>query len=398
MGGGQAGFSLAAKLRALGHAGPIAIVGEEPHMPYQRPPLSKAFLLGDLERDRLVFRPGDFFEKQNIELVLGSPARELDPKARKIALTDGRELAYDVAVLATGAEPRRLPEAMGGSLAGLYYLRTIADAEALAPALQPGRHAVVIGGGYIGLEAAASAHKHGLTVTLVEATERILQRVAAPETSNYFRRLHSQKGVQLLEGVGVSALIGSGGRLVAVGLSNGAEIPADLAIVGIGVSPRTELAASAGLAVENGVMVDEFCRTSDERIFAVGDCASFPHRGMRLRLESVGHAIDHAERAAEIIMGGDTPYRAKPWFWSDQFHCKLQIAGLNHGYDGVFVRPGTHNESVSHWYFRGEELLAVDAMNEPKAFMLGKRMLEAGRLPKPEQVVDPQMDLKALLG
>jgi len=397
IGAGQAGFAAAAKLRALGHAGSITIVGDEPLLPYQRPPLSKAYVLGQMERDRLFFRPQSFFSEQNIELILGGGATAIDPASHTVRLHDGQQLAYDIAILATGSEVRRMPEAMGGSLDGLYYVRTLEDADRMGKALQPGRRALVIGGGYVGLEAAATAAKLGLTVTLVEAADRILQRVAAPETSDYFRELHREHGVTIIEGKGISRLEGTDGHVSKAVLSDGQEIPVDFVIVGIGILPRTALAEAAGIAIENGVRADEFGRTSDPSIFAVGDCASFPYRGVRLRLESVGHAIDHAERAAEIIMGAETPYHAKPWFWSDQFDCKLQIAGLNVGYDRVVVRPGSQPNAASHWYYKGDELLAVDAMNEPRAFMVGKRMLEAGKSLDPAKVGDPSVDFKALM-
>ncbi len=289
-----------------------------------------------------------------------------------------------------------LPAAVGGDLAGVYTVRTLADVDAEAPEFLPGRRLVIVGGGYIGLEAAAVAAKLGLEVTVLEMAGRILQRVAAPETSDYVRALHQAHGVTILEGTGLDRLVGAGGHVVAAKLSDGREIPVDFVIVGIGILPATDLAEAAGLAIENGIRTDARGRTSDPHIWAAGDCASFPWQGGRLRLESVQNAIDQAEVVADNILGAERDYVPLPWFWSDQYDCKLQIAGLNTGYDRIVTR-GPEGIAVSFWYFRGDQLLAVDAMNDPRAYMVGKRLLETGRTADPEALRDPATNLKALL-
>lgn len=399
VGAGQAGLSLVARLRADGFAGRITLIGAEPHPPYQRPPLSKAYLLGEMEMERLYLRPEGFYAEHDIDLRLGVEVAAIDTGRQVAILETGAEIPYDELVLTTGSLPRRLPAAIGGDLNGVLTMRDIRDADRLAPELSPGRRVLVVGGGYIGLEAAAVCARRGLSVTLIEMAERILQRVAAPETSDYFRALHAGNGVTIREGVGLERLIGEEGRVVAARLSTGEEIPVDIALVGVGIVPDTRLAESAGIAVENGIRVDAFGRTSASHVWAAGDCASFPHGEGRLRLESVGHAIDQAEAVARNIMGADLPYVPQPWFWSDQYDCKLQIAGLGAGHDRVAVRRAGEGEGapLSHWYYRGDRLVAVDAMNDSRAYMIGKRLIEAGRSPPPEVVADPATDLKALL-
>ena len=395
VGAGQAGFSVASKLRDLGHEGPITLIGDEAQPPYQRPPLSKAYLLGEMAVDRLYLRPEDFYRQKSIVLRLSSRVESVDRARREVAVNDGTTLLYARLVLATGARPRQLPAAIGGTLDGVYYVRNLADIDAMAAEFKPGRRVLVVGGGYIGLEAAAVASKLGLSVTLIEAAPRILQRVAAQETSDYFRRLHVGRFVDIREGVGLKTLSGDG-RVSKAILADGSGLPVDFVIAGIGVDPNVELAAGCGLDVENGIKVDERCRTSDPVILAAGDCASFPWRDRRIRLESVGNAIDQAGSVAMSIVGKEQDYDAKPWFWSDQFDVKLQIAGLSAGHEKVFVRPGP-GEAISFWYYRGAQLIAVDAMNDPRAYMVAKRLVDAGRSPDPELVIDLAMDLKSLL-
>lgn len=395
IGAGQAGFSVSAKLRDLGHAGQVTLVGDEASPPYQRPPLSKAYLLGEMTEERLYFRPRSFYEERSIGLRLGTHAEHIDRAAREVRLSDGTSLPYARLVLATGSRPRRLPPALGGDLGGVYAVRNLSDIDAVKSEFGAGRHVLVVGGGYIGLEAAAVASKLGLRVTVVEAAPRILQRVAATETSDYFRRLHRGHGIDLREGVGLEGLLGAG-RVGGARLTDGAELEVDFVLAGIGIHPNTELAEQAGLEIDNGIKVDEYCRTSDPAILAAGDCASFPWRGMRVRLESVGNAIEQAEAAARVIMGEPQLYTARPWFWSDQFDVKLQIAGLSFGHDRVAIRKG-EGASVSFWYYRGEELLAVDAMNDSRAYMIAKRLIEAGKSPAPELVANPGTELKSLL-
>ncbi|MCV2864119.1 NAD(P)/FAD-dependent oxidoreductase [Albidovulum sediminicola] len=394
VGAGQAGASLAAKLRSLGYEGPLTLIGEEPAPPYQRPPLSKGYLLGEMTLERLYLRAPAFWEEQGVTLKLGAKVGAIDPAAKTLTV-DGETLSYDQLALTTGSVPRRLPAAIGGALEGVYTVRTLADVDAMAPEFQPGRRLLVIGGGYIGLEAAAVAAKLGLDVTLVEMALRILQRVAAPETSAFFRETHAGHGVKILESTGLDRLLGEG-RVSAARLSDGTEIPVDFVIVGVGIAPATDLAEAAGLALENGIRTDELGRTSDPSIWAAGDCASFPHDGGRIRLESVGNAIDQAECVAANMLGAGKPYQAKPWFWSDQYDVKLQIAGLNTGYDRIVTRKGD-GDAVSFWYYQGDQLLALDAMNDSRAYMVGKRLIEGGRSPDPAAIADPATDLKALL-
>ena len=394
VGGGQAGASLVVKLRNLGFAGPVRLISAEPVPPYQRPPLSKAYLMGEMAAPRLYLKPEAFYAEAGIDLVLGTEVTAIDPAARTV--TAGETFDYDHLALCTGSTPRRLPAAIGGALDGVFEVRTLADVDTMAPHVTAGKRALVIGGGYIGLEAAAVAAKLGLTVTLVEMAERILQRVAAPETSAFFRALHRSHGVDLREGVGLERLVGEH-RVTGAVLTDGTELEIDLAIVGVGIAPATGLAEAAGLTLDNGIAVNDRGQSSDPAIWAAGDCASLPYRGRRIRLESVQNAIDQAEAVAANIMGADEAYLPKPWFWSDQYDVKLQITGLNTGYDRVVIREGDKPGTVSHWYYAGDTLLAVDAMSDPRSYMVGKRLIEAGRSPDPAAIADPEADLKALL-
>ncbi|WP_417724497.1 NAD(P)/FAD-dependent oxidoreductase [Salipiger sp.] len=393
IGAGQAGASLVARLRAGGCTERITLIGAEPQPPYQRPPLSKAYLLGDMEMSRLFLRPESFYADQDITLVTDSPVIAVD-RAARVVIADGKELAYDTLVFCTGSAPRRLPAAIGGDLDGVCVVRTIADVDAMKPRFASGARVMIVGGGYIGLEAAAVASKLGLEVTLVEMSERILQRVAAPETSAYFRDLHRSHGVTILEGTGLGRLTGEG-RVTGAELTDGTAREVDFVIAGIGIVPEIALAESCGLGIENGIRTDAFGRTDDPRIWAAGDCASFPHGGAQIRLESVGNAIDQADVVADNILGAGRVYEARPWFWSDQYDIKLQIAGLNAGYDRVVVRDG--GAARSHWYYREGRLIALDAMNDPRGYMVGKRLIEAGRSAPPEVVADAASDLKPLL-
>ncbi len=395
IGAGQAGAALAAGLRGGGHEGPITLIGAEPEPPYQRPPLSKAYLLGEMARERLYLRPAQFYEDQGIALMTGRRVEKIDPTARTLC-AEGETIAWDQLALATGASPIRLPESVTAGLGGIHYVRTLADIDAMAPEFAAGRRVLIVGGGYIGLEAAAVAAKKGLEVTLVEQAERILSRVAAPATADYFRALHERHGVRILEGTGLEQLSGTE-RVHEARLSGGETLAVDFVIAGIGVRPDTALAEAAGIAIENGICTDALGRTSAPGVWAAGDCASFPYRGSRTRLESVPNAIDQAEAVAANMLGAGKPYEARPWFWSDQYDVKLQIAGLNTGYERTITRPGEKAGSQSVWYWRGMELLAVDAMNDPRAYMIAKRLIEAGRSPDPEAVADPATDLMGLL-
>lgn len=396
IGAGQAGASMVAKLRDLGHTGSLTLIGAEVAPPYQRPPLSKKYLLGDMALERLYLRPEHYYADQNITLRTHTRVARINRDTREVVLEDGQALPYDLLAITTGSIPNRLPAAVGGALGGVYVMRDLADADSIAPEFATGRRALIIGGGYIGLEAAAVAAARGVQVTLVEMADRILARVGSPATADYFRALHASHGVDIREGVGLTRLTGEG-RVTGAELSDGSTLDVDFALAGVGIRPDTTLAEDAGLMIDNGIKVDGMGRTSDPTIYAAGDCTSFPYRGGRIRLESVPNAIDQAEVAAAAMLGHPIAYEAKPWFWSDQYDVKLQIAGLNTGYDRTVTRPGTRDGAQSVWYYRGETLLAVDAMNEPRSYMAGKRMIEAGTSPQPEAVADPTTDLKVLM-
>ncbi|WP_299620287.1 FAD/NAD(P)-binding oxidoreductase [uncultured Tateyamaria sp.] len=393
IGAGQAGSSCVAKLRNAGFEGRVTLIGAEPVPPYQRPPLSKAYLMGDMTLERLFLRPEAFYAENDIDLRLGAEVTGVDTAAQTVSLGD-EVLAYDDLVFATGSVPHRLPAAIGGDLDGVFGVRDLSDVDAMAPRFVKGARVLIVGGGYIGLEAASVAAKQGLHVTLVEMADRILQRVAAPETSGYFRTLHAAHGVDIREGVGLQRLTGDS-AVTAAELSDGSTLDVDFVVVGVGIAPGTKLAEAAGIEIENGIKTDAQGRTSAPQVWAAGDCASFPYRGGRIRLESVPNAIDQAECVAENIMGAGRDYVAKPWFWSDQYDVKLQIAGLNTGYDRVVTRDG--GAAKSFWYYKGDTLLAVDAANDPRGYMIGKRLIEAGKTADPALVADADADLKALL-
>ncbi len=397
VGAGQAAFALAAKLRMLKDARPITMLGTEPVLPYQRPPLSKKYLLGEMSFDRLMFRPEAWYAENDVEIRLSTPVEAVDRETSSVRLFDGTAITYETLALATGATPRRLPPAIGGGLDGVYTVRDKVDADRLAEEMKPGHRLLIVGGGYIGLEAAAVARKLGLDVTLIEMADRILARVAARETADAIRAIHEAEGVSICEKTGLTRLIGDEGRVKAAELSDGRVIDVDMVIVGIGVTPNDRLAADAGLEVQNGIVVDAFGRTNDPAVFAMGDCAVQDWKGQKVRLESVQNAVDQAEAVAALLAGGSDPYSPKPWFWSDQYEVKLQIAGFNLGYDATVVRPGAREGSLSIWYFRDDEFVAVDAINDAKAYVTGKKLLETGRPVDRTAIADPALDLKSLI-
>jgi len=393
VGAGQAAASMAAKLRGLGYDGALSVVGSEPVPPYQRPPLSKAYLLGDMAVERLTLRADSWWAENDVSLHLDSTVSAIDPDARVVTLSNGETLGYSELALCTGATPKRLPAAIGGTLGNVFTVRNLADVDAMRALFVAGKRLVVIGGGYIGLEAAAVARKLGLEVTLIEAAPRILGRVACAQTADAIRALHRAHGVEIIEGIGLTRLTGDA-QVTGAELQDGRKIAADFVVVGIGVTPDDEIARAAGITCDNGIAVDAQGRSSDPHIWAAGDCASFPYADSRLRLESVGNAIDMAELVAANMLGAALDYTPKPWFWSDQFDAKLQIAGLNAGYDEVIARDG---EGQSFWYFRNGRLIAVDAISDARAYMIGKRLIEGGKPVTPAQVADPETNLKALL-
>ncbi len=398
IGAGQAAASFAAKFRGLDPDTPLTIFGDEPSIPYQRPPLSKKYATGDMEKAQLFLRPESWYADQNIDLQTNASVVSIDRAARMVHLSDGRSAPWSKLMIATGSRVRELSASVTQGLSGIHYVRSLADADHFGGELQEGRRVVIVGGGYIGLEAAAVCAAKGMNVTLVEASERILQRVACLETSDWFRALHRAEGVDIRESVGLSHFEGQDDALARAVLTDGTVIAADAAVVGIGIIPNTELAADCGLTVDNGIVVNGQCQTNDPAIYAAGDCAVTMFKGLPTRLESVPNAIDQATVAGTHAATGVAPdYVARPWFWSDQYDVKLQIAGLNRGYSDVVTRAGDAPRSAAHFYYDGDQLLAIDAMNAPRIYMIGKRLIEAGKTILPDQAADTEFDLKSLM-
>ena len=395
IGAGQAGAEVVTKLRDQGHEDRLVLIGQENYLPYQRPPLSKKYMAGEMTLERLFLRPKEFYTEKNVELHIGKSALRIDPDQKIVEFNDGN-LDYDHLVLATGSRPRDLPSHIGGKVKNLFTMRDLNDANSIGAFMKSGMRLLIVGGGYIGLEAAATARKFGVDVTLVEIEERILKRVAAKETSDYIRSLHISNGVNIKEAVGLDKLEIADDKVLSASLTDGSDINVDFVIVGIGITPNTELAEGANLKINNGIFINDKCQTSVSNIYAAGDCTSFEYKDTLVRLESVGNAIDQATIVAQNIMKQNTNYIPKPWFWSDQYDLKLQIAGLNTGYDDVVVRKG-ENKQVSHWYFKGQSLLAVDALNDPRSYMIGKRLIEENKSPSKNQLQDENFNLKVLL-
>jgi 3-phenylpropionate/trans-cinnamate dioxygenase ferredoxin reductase subunit len=399
VGTGQGGFEAAEALRTNGYQDPITLIGDEPHIPYQRPPLSKGFILDKQGMDEIELRPGAFYRDHHLELLAGERVLAIDRAGRRVRRASGEALPYDWLVLAVGARNRRLP-VDGVDLDGVLYLRTLDESVALKERLQQARDVLVIGGGFIGLEVAASARALGSSVTVLEAQPRLMPRVVAPAISEYFDRLHTDRGVTVVCGATVTKLAGGAdGRVRTVHLADGTTYPADAVVVGIGVVPNVELAQEAGLAVGNGIAVDEFLQTTDPAIFAIGDCAEYPNpfAGARVRLESVQNAVDQARSVAAAIVGRRAPYRALPWFWTDQFDVRLQMAGLSQGYDRAVTRGAPEAHKFSVFYFAGGRLIAVDSVNRPAEHIFARKMLAAGVPFTPEQAADEAADLKAIV-
>ncbi len=398
VGGGQAAGQTIQSARQLGFAGRITLIGEEPHLPYQRPPLSKKFLAGEVTRERLYLRPGSFYDKQGVELMLDSRAAELDLARRRVRLEDGRVVDYGRLVLATGSRVRRL-ELPGAELPGIHYLRTLDDVEGIAAELEAGNKLVVVGAGYIGLEVAAVANGLGLDVTVVEAADRVLSRVVCPEVAAAYAGYHTEAGVELVCGTGVTGFAGSR-RVAAVELSSGQRIDCDQVVVGIGIVPNEELAARAGLDCDDGILVDECARTADGHVLAAGDCTRHPHVAVAgaVRLESVHNAIEQGKSAGHAVAGAPRPFTDVPWFWSDQYDLKLQIAGLAQAYDDVVLRGDAAARRFAAYYLEAGRVVAVDAVNSPREFMNAKKLIAAGAELTPAQIGDAELDLLAAGG
>ena len=402
VGAGQAGLQAAEALRAGGFAGPLTLLGDEPHGPYHRPPLSKAWLAGEMDASQLAMRAPEMLARKGITLRTGVRATAIDRAARRLHLDDGSALRWQGLVLATGATPRALA-LPGGDAPGVHALRSRQDASAIAERLQACGAAqqpvVVIGGGFIGLEVAATARKKGLAVTVLEAAPRLLGRVLAPMLSDWYAALHRGHGVDLRLGAQVTALTtGADGRVDGVRLADGTQLPAGLVVVGIGVVANDALAREAGLACDRGIVVDACARTADPAIVAAGDCtARRLDDGSLLRLESVQNATEQGKSAAAALLGQPRPFTATPWFWSDQYDRKLQMAGLSTGADRWAVRGALDSASFSVYHFQGTRLLAVDSVNAARDHLQARKLLDAGRSPTPEQVADTAFDLASLL-
>ena len=395
-GNGQAGFQAAVSLRKEGYQGPVVLVGEEPGLPYQRPPLTKEYMTGNGGAETVRLRPEPFYEKQGIELVAGERVERVERGERRAELSSGRALGYEHLVLALGSRPRAL-RVPGADLDGVHLLRTLADAELLRARLAGAREVVVVGGGFIGLELAAAAAKRGAGVTVVEALDRTMARVVSPEMSHHFTGLHEAAGTTVLLRTGVEAIEGTGGRVTGLELSDGSSLPADLVVVGVGVVPNTAPAEQAGLEIDDGVVVDELLATSDPAISAIGDCAAYPsrHAGARVRLESVQNATDHGRCVAARISGRPEPYTSVPWFWTDQHGRKLQIAGLTPAAEETVVRGDPGEGAFSVLCFRGGRLTGVESVNRMADHMAARRLLAAACELTPEQAAHPDFDLKA---
>jgi 3-phenylpropionate/trans-cinnamate dioxygenase ferredoxin reductase subunit len=394
VGGGQAGAQAVDTLRREGFAGRLVLISEERMLPYQRPPLSKKFLSGEMAPERLLFRHRGFYDEHRVELKLGVRATRIDAAARRMALSSGEEIDYDCLLLCLGALPRRMT-CPGSDLAGVHYLRNVEDSSAIATGLKPGARMIVVGGGYIGLEIAATARAMGCAVAVLEMADRVMNRVVASNVSEYFEREHRTQGVKIICNTRVVRFAGSG-RVESVVCADGSTHPADVLVVGVGSIANTQLAAEAGLNCDNGILVDETCRTSDPAIFAAGDCTNYfsPRYQSRVRLESVDNAFEQSKVAALNILQRRTVYERVPWFWSDQYDNKLLIAGLSQGYDQQLTRGDPATRSFSVCYLKGGELLAVEAINHSKDYMAARTLIPKRFRPDLDKLANAQFALK----
>ena len=396
VGAGPAGVGVAAALRESGHTGPLTVVGREGHLPYERPPLSKAYLTaGIVDESHLALRSPGWYVEHDIDLLLGRDVSRIDRDRRVVHLGSGERLAYDHLVLATGTRPRTLP-LQGAGLGGVGVLRDLRDARALRDGLASARNVVAIGAGFIGMEFAAAAAKSGARAVVLDVAPRVMERAVATATSHHFTDAHRTWGTTVMVGCGVTELRGEHGRVTDVVTTAGEVLPADTVVIAVGVAPNVELAAEAALEVDDGVVVDEFLRTSDPAVSAIGDCASFPEplSGRRRRLESVQCAADHARCVAVRLTGRPVPYSAVPWFWTHQGDLKLQIAGIADDADTEVLRGDPRAGRFSVFRYRDGRLLAVDSVNRPADHVAARRLLAADHHPTPERVADPEFDLR----
>ncbi len=400
VGGGQAAAQAIETLRKRGHRAPVTLVGDENLLPYQRPPLSKKYLAGTLDRDRLLFRHAEHYHEHGVDLRLGFPAVRIDRQARRVEIADGSHVDYTRLLIATGSRPRLL-RVPGAELAGVHYLRTAADVDRLRAEFAPGRRVVVIGGGYIGLEVAATCREAGLEVTVLEAAARVMSRVVAPVVSSFYQGEHARHGVHIHLDARVDALLPDSGpagarRVGGVRLADGRELPADFVLIAVGVVPADDLARDAGLPCEDGIVVDEHCRTADPAIWAAGDCTRQPnvHFGLRVRLESVDNAFEQGASAALNMLGLTTVHDKVPWFWSDQYDLKMVIVGLCDGYDDLVVRGDPASRAFSVCYLKGGELVAVETVNHNRDQMAARKLVMARMRPDRAKLADDRIALK----
>ena len=394
IGAGHAAGQAAASLRQAKYAGDITIVGDEAHIPYQRPPLSKAYLKGDQSADKVYLRAESFYADRDIAMKLSTRATAIDTTAKTVALSSDETLHYDHLLISTGSRPRKL-SIDGSDLPGIHYLRTMDDVDGLRDGMQADANLVIVGGGYIGLEVAAVGRELGLNVHVLEMEERILQRVTTPEMSAYYHQLHEGRGVNIHTNTAVTGFAGDG--KVQEVLCGDKRYPADIVIVGIGIIPNTELAEAAGIVCDNGIVVDDHCCTSDPHVYAAGDCTNHPNLLLdrRLRLESVPNAMDQARVSTANMLGDDKTYAAIPWFWSDQYELKLQMVGFSADGDAQVLRGDMASNQFAIFYLKDGKVVAADAVNSPKEFMLCKQLV--GKSADPAMLADPEADLKALL-
>jgi len=395
-GAGHGAGQVIATLKQKKFAGKIILIGDEAQLPYQRPPLSKKFLSGDLDAERLHFKPPSFYDDPQIDVHLNTIIERIDRAEKRVFASDGVEFAYDKLVIAFGSRVRKI-EVPGHDLPGIHYLRSITDVEAIRSKMSGNKNVVIVGAGYIGLEVAAVCRQQGLDVTVIEMADRVMNRVVSPNVSDYYQLEHTKHGVKLLLSTTLAAFKGKR-RVRRAITDDGQEIPADFAVVGVGILPNSEIAEAAGLDVINGIVVDDTCRTADPDVYAIGDCTSHPNTiyGRLLRLESVHNALEQAKTAASNICGVESHYSQVPWFWSDQYDLKLQIAGLSEGYDDVVLRGDPSNGNFACCYLKDGALIAVDAINSPREFMQSKALIAERAKIDRNKLADAEIALKDL--